>query len=327
MRKYNDNNNFKDLLKKKGFYISLMAAALCVVAFTAVYLNSSWSGNDSRELKINESEYAEYNENEDYSGLVEPGLRDNAQADGAVGDNASSYGSDTAGNAGFSSEGKQTGEKTAPTSEPSLPEEEVAETSAGLSSSELIGEGTIIKEESDTEVGEDSKTQDKKTGKKKKNSKKTKSDITVMESGEGAVNLKFDQEKGIMWPVSGTVIMNYSPDQTIYHKTLGVYKTNPALVVAADKGANVCSGVDSVVTDIGENEEIGKYVETSIGDGYKIIYGQLDNIQVKKGTKLKEGEIIGTIAEPTSYYVEEGSNLYLKMMCMDEPVDPMIFLR
>ena len=113
----------------------------------------------------------------------------------------------------------------------------------------------------------------------------------------------------------------------MYYKSLGAYKTNPAVVIAAAEGSNVCSGTDAVVTDIGENEEIGKYVITSIGDGYKIIYGQLDNIQVKQSAKLKEGEIIGTIAAPTKYYIEEGSNLYLKMMCESQPVDPLIFLR
>ena len=148
-----------------------------------------------------------------------------------------------------------------------------------------------------------------------------------MPSGKNVSNLSFNQEKGIMWPVSGEILMKYSADNAVYFKTLGQYKTNPALIISAEKGTSVASAAESVVTEVGENEEIGKYVETSLGDNYKIIYGQLDNIQVGKGDSLSEGEIIGVIAEPTKYYVEEGSNLYMEMLNGKENVDPLIFLR
>ena len=153
-------------------------------------------------------------------------------------------------------------------------------------------------------------------------------DVAVMESGPNVSNMSFDQESGIIWPIGSDsdVLMNYSVDSTIYFKTLGQYKTNPALIISAEEGANVCSATQAVVTEVGENEEIGKFVETSIGDEYKIIYGQLDSILVENGTTLDEGEIVGTIGSPTKYYVEEGSNLYMQMTCADETVDPMIFL-
>lgn len=190
--------------------------------------------------------------------------------------------------------------------------------------------------EGQEEVSEKTTKDSKKKGKKnsKKSSKNNSSNddssdkkVTVMKTGEKVNSLKFDQEAGISWPVSGDIIMKYSAGNTVYHKTLGQYKSNPALVISATEGANVSSAVESVVTDIGKNEEIGNYIETSIGDGYKIIYGQLDNIQVEKGDTLKEGELIGAIASPTKYYIEEGSNLYMKMTCDNEPVDPMIFLK
>ena len=45
------------------------------------------------------------------------------------------------------------------------------------------------------------------------------------------------------------------------------------------------------------------------------------------GATIKEGELLGVVAAPTKYYSEEGTNLYMKMTCDNEPVDPMIFLR
>ena len=150
--------------------------------------------------------------------------------------------------------------------------------------------------------------------------------VTVMNVGKDISSLTFDQEKGIAWPVNGEVIMKYSADNVVYHATLGQYKSNPALVIASGEGSNVSCSADGVVTKIGENEEIGKYVETSVGDGYKITYGGLDNVQVKKGDTIDKREILGIVAPPTKYYVDEGPNVYLKMTCKNEPVDPMIFL-
>ena len=150
--------------------------------------------------------------------------------------------------------------------------------------------------------------------------------VTVMEAGKNVANLSFNQEKGIIWPVEGEVLMRYSADKAVYFKTLGQYKTNPAIVISANEGSAVKSSAKSVVTKVGENEEIGTFIETSIGDDYKITYGQLTDLQVKKGDMLSEGEIIGRIAKPTKYYIEEGSNLYLKMKCGNETVDPLIFL-
>lgn len=273
MNKYKNNNKFKDLLKKKGFYISLMAGALCVVAFTALYMNSAQREN-GRELGIDgSSDFAENGEG--HSRVTELGI-----------------------------------------------EEETA--SAPPVDTNKI-EATDIPDISEPEETANPTMEPKDS--KKNTAKPADAKVAVMKSGDGVSNLKFDQEKGIMWPVKGEIIMNYSPDSVIYYKSLGSYKTNPAVIIAAAEGANVCSGTDAVVTDIGENEEIGRYVITSVGDGYKIIYGQLDNVQVKQGSSLKEGEIIGTVAAPTKYYIEEGSNLYLKMVCEDQPVDPLIFLR
>ena len=313
-----NNNKFKDLLKKRGFYISLMAGAICVVAFTALYMNSNGEP-DSRGLKIDESSEVADN-GEGHTRVTEIGIDDQtatASPQNEAGKNgAGKTDDDKTGGVNTAAGKKTAGDKTG----------DDKKKSAGNETDD--DKKTSDDKKTGNKTDDINKTGSDKTDNKKKSADKTdEARVAVMESGKGVSNLSFNQEKGIMWPVNGEIIMNYSPDSVVYYKSLGAYKTNPAVVIAAAEGSNVCSGTDAVVTDIGENEEIGKYVITSIGDGYKIIYGQLDNIQVKQSAKLKEGEIIGTIAAPTKYYIEEGSNLYLKMMCESQPVDPLIFLR
>lgn len=294
--------NLKEWLKGRGFYISLMAGAICVVAIAAVCLDS---------FGMNKSMSDEEKRN-NIARLDEKDREDNTANGIDIEKNVNEFYDR------INSENDSSQDEPLPAEAAAAPEDG-AET-APEAEAENKDNG---KKDKDSESAEESKKTSKKDSKSSSSDRK----MTVMKTGEKVNSLKFDQEAGISWPVTGDIVMKYSVGNTVYHKTLGQYKSNPALVISATEGANVSSAVESVVTDIGKNEEIGNYIETSIGDGYKIIYGQLDNIQVDKGDTLKEGELIGAVAAPTKYYIEEGANLYMKMTCDNEPVDPMIFLK
>ena len=140
-------------------------------------------------------------------------------------------------------------------------------------------------------------------------------------------SLNFKADGGLLWPVNGNVLMNYSMDHTIYHATLMLYKCNPAIIIDAEVGTEVKASAVGVVSSIVTNEETGLTVTTNIGDGYSLVYGQLENVEFEVGDKIEEGEVIGTIAEPTKYYSVEGSNLYFEVLENDQTVNPMLLLR
>ncbi len=152
---------------------------------------------------------------------------------------------------------------------------------------------------------------------------------TVGVAGEAikdpASGYTFSAESTLQWPVKGEIVLKYSMDSTILFKSLGVYKCNPAISIASEAGTNVGVAADGVVTDVHVSEETGTTVSIAIGGGYVTTYGLLDGVVVKKGDKVVAGQLLGTVAEPTAYYVEEGSNVYFKLTKDDEPVDPMDF--
>jgi len=139
--------------------------------------------------------------------------------------------------------------------------------------------------------------------------------------------LSFDRDEGLAWPVSGNVIMNYSMDRTVYFATLMQYKCNPAIIIDAEVGTEVKAAADGVVTKIANNEETGLTVTMEIGDGYSVVYGQLDNVSLEVGDFVSQGEVIGTIAKPTKYYTVEGSNLYFQVLEDGKTINPMLLLR
>lgn len=136
----------------------------------------------------------------------------------------------------------------------------------------------------------------------------------------------FSEADTMMWPVSGDVILKYSMDTTIYFKTLGVYKCNPAMSIAAEVGSNVGVAADGVVESVTVSEETGNTVSVAIGGGYITTYGLLDNVVVKEGDTVVRGQLLGNVANPTAYYTEEGANLYFMLTKDGEPVNPAEFM-
>lgn len=142
--------------------------------------------------------------------------------------------------------------------------------------------------------------------------------VSVLNPGE--------KEQGLTWPVNGEILMNYSMDKSVYFATLGQYKVNPALLIQGKEGDTVVSACDCKVTKISERSETGLTLVAE-ANGYKFIYGQLKDVEVKKGEIVKEGSTIGKLAKPSRYYTEEGCNLYFQIKEDGKSVNPLLFLK
>ena len=151
------------------------------------------------------------------------------------------------------------------------------------------------------------------------------SSTTLCYSNETVTTLHFPAEEGLLWPMDGNVIMNYSMDATIYHATLDQYKYNPAIIIAGAVNNKVYAVAKGKITDISQNEVTGTTVTMDLGDGYQAIYGQLKELNFAVGDYLESGHVIGYISEPTKYYSVEGSNLYFELQKDGEPIDPILF--
>ena len=139
--------------------------------------------------------------------------------------------------------------------------------------------------------------------------------------------LHFDQETGLLWPVEGDILIEYSPEKVVYFPTLSQFKTNPALIIGSKVGESVKSSSSGVVKNIETNDETGTTVTIAIGDDFKVVYGQLKDLAVSKGDEVSEGQVIGKIAKPTKYYSVEGANLYYQVKQKEETVNPLVLLR
>ena len=135
--------------------------------------------------------------------------------------------------------------------------------------------------------------------------------------------LDFSEDDGLVWPIVGDILLNYSMDKTIYFPTLQQYKYHPAIVISATEGETITAAADGRVISVNYDPQLGNTVVMDLGNQYELTYGQLDNITVSEGSYVVTGDIIGNVASPTKYYSLEGANVYFKLTKDGEPVNPL----
>lgn len=143
----------------------------------------------------------------------------------------------------------------------------------------------------------------------------------LAEQPEGR-KLGFSSDQGLVRPVSGEVLIPYSMDHTVYFTTLDHYKYNPATIYQVEEGTQVVACAEAQVTAVFNDKEIGQAVTLDLGNGYQVVYGQLQGINVSVGDYVAPGQVIGTVAAPTIYYCLEGSNLYFLLEQDGAALDP-----
>lgn len=140
------------------------------------------------------------------------------------------------------------------------------------------------------------------------------------------VSLHFSEDAKLQWPIVGNVLLNYSMDKTIYFPTLQQYKYNPSIVISATQGTSIACAANGVVKSIYKDPQTGTTMVMSLGDGYELTYGQLQDVMVEEGDFVEAGVFIAKVAAPTKYYTVEGTNVYFKLTKDGEPVNPMNYM-
>lgn len=286
----------ESIWKKKGFYVSVCTAMICLLAIGTVYYRMNRPDAEGSLWASQEASSAP--ESEIPEDAVGDGINEAAEN---TGDNQS----EPANNSFDFSISADTDEK----------DEE-----APVKTEKPVKVADVPLASTDKQTKADSSNKKKKQ-EKKKSSKKEEVAETM------AKQLSFREEKGLLWPVSGDVLMKYDMTGVTYFKTLEQYRSNPALIISAKEGAKVKAATDGEILSVKKKDETGTTVTMNIGNHYTLVYGQLKDVKVKAGDLVKEGDVIATIASPSQYYAEEGANLYFQVKEKDATVDPLLLLR
>lgn len=145
--------------------------------------------------------------------------------------------------------------------------------------------------------------------------------------GVNTPNLTFDASSKMLTPLEGNWIMSYS-EKPVYFKTLDQYRLSSAVLIAAQVGEEVRAASDGIVEEIRNDYATGCTITIFHGNGYKSVYGQLQEaVNVSVGDTVSKGDILGYVSEPKGYYTLEGSHLYFQVLSDGKPVNPETFLQ
>ncbi|MCI9078347.1 MAG: peptidoglycan DD-metalloendopeptidase family protein [Lachnospiraceae bacterium] len=305
--------------KKKGFYLAVCTALVCVLGIGTVYYRMNYKNNNGKNL-FADSATSEPVETIGATGGSAIGSNNNTTSKNGTEPNISVAQNNVSNATGQPSDNVSEG------SQSNKADEKKTDTTDKTAKKDKTTDKPVIK----TSAQDKTKDADKdntKPSSSKNNTKKTADNNSVAVMSEAGVKNKFDMDKGLLWPVSGDVILKFSMSNTVYFKTLAQYKCNPAVIIASEEGTKVKEAAGGTVTKVTHSDELGNMVTVDIGSGYTLTYGQLKDISVKEGQTIKEGDTIGKVAKPTKYYSEEGSNLYFQVMEEDKSVDPLLLLR
>ena len=139
--------------------------------------------------------------------------------------------------------------------------------------------------------------------------------------------LKFSAEEGLYWPLSGNVVKSYSADRMVYFDTLQQFRTNPAIFIAGEPGADIVSAADGIILAVGKEDKLGQTLTMEIGDGYRLVYGQLADVKVSEGDYVTAGSVLAKLAPVTKYYRLEGNHLYFQVQKDESTVNPLTLIR
>lgn len=298
-------HSLAEFLKSKSFYALLCVGALAIVAITVVGLNRPSDNSKNNSVDLNEDPIvSELADGEDI-----PDVSDDT-------DNNNTNPLDTANiGSGNSNEVAESNQGKSPIGNGSNLEVDIYENDALVANGNANPANTVepVKDADNTSGVNDVAT-----------SEVTNEPVKEVMKPE---TLFFDTDKGLLWPLKGDVIMQYSVDAVKYNATLEQFRTNPAIVIKANVGDNVLSAAKGIVSTITNEDETGLTVTVSIGSGYTLVYGQLQDLTVDVGDTILEGDILGTIENPSKYYVVEGSNLYFQVLKDNVDMNPMLLLR
>lgn len=131
-----------------------------------------------------------------------------------------------------------------------------------------------------------------------------------IESSDAVYN--YNGRKKLIWLMMGNIILPYSMDATVYYTTLDQYACNDGIIVGAKVGEEVVSPGNGRIVNIEDTDRYGKMVTILLGNYYKAYCGQLENVDYEIGDDIQEGDVIGTVAEPTRSFVLEDQMYFLR---------------
>mgnify|MGYP005762806619 FL=1 len=154
---------------------------------------------------------------------------------------------------------------------------------------------------------------------------------TILEEDQAVIN----ETKKMINPYTDTTVTigknyyDYKADAETQEKSIvyhdNTYLQNSGTDFVSENTFDVVAVLDGSVTDVKEDETLGKVVEIKHNNGYISIYQSLSEVSVKKGDIITQGQVIGK-SGTNELDKDIGNHLHFELYVNGQVVDPTLYL-
>jgi murein DD-endopeptidase MepM/ murein hydrolase activator NlpD len=124
-----------------------------------------------------------------------------------------------------------------------------------------------------------------------------------------------------LWPVQGWVTSEFGARQSPFRSGVEFHK---GLDISTRFGKEIIAPADGFVTNAGFDSGDGKFIKIEHGHGFSTAYLHLSRINIKQGSRVKRGDIIGYVGDTGR---STGPHLHYSVLVNNVQVNPRKYLR
>ena len=170
----------------------------------------------------------------------------------------------------------------------------------------------------------------------------TPDDDLVIEAPDGGQNPPVDEPTGdtggneptedvvakpiiFIAPVGGEILCNFSDTELVYCSTLKQWQTHTGIDYSASQGESVKCVYEGKVVSVTSDMLGGNSVTVDHGDGLLTVYGALDEVVVKVGDSVNQGDTLGTAGNSALGEVDLGVHVHFETYLDGVSINPVVY--
>lgn len=122
-------------------------------------------------------------------------------------------------------------------------------------------------------------------------------------------------------PVPGTVSSKFGRRSDPLNKKNAFHE---GVDIRGKRGDKVRTTASGTVLKAFKNGSYGNYVKIDHGNGYQTIYAHMQNYLVRKGEKVRQGDVVGQVGSSGR---STGPHLHYEILLYNKPVSPVRFMK
>ncbi len=126
-------------------------------------------------------------------------------------------------------------------------------------------------------------------------------------------------------PVGGEILCNFSDTELVYCSTLKQWQTHTGIDYKASQGESVKCVYEGKVISVTSDMLGGNSVTVDHGDGLVTVYGALDEVAVKVGDSVNQGDALGTAGNSALGEVDLGVHVHFETYLDGVSINPMVY--